>query len=123
MNYKHLVLCVVLAATAFNCKAQITVKANDPQITYMGRVDLRDTAAVLSWSGTTVKVNFEGTGISYRMRDERGDNFYNVLLDGKILKKEQLTAGDKFEHAITGLNAGKHTLELFKRTEWAMGKT
>ncbi|WP_183573458.1 SGNH/GDSL hydrolase family protein [Mucilaginibacter sp. X5P1] len=123
MNYKHLILCIALAVACFNCSAQITVKPNDPHIQYMGRVDLQDTAAVLSWSGTTVKINFEGTGISYKMRDERGDNFYNVLLDGKIIKKEQVTTDGRFEHEITGLNGGKHTLELFKRTEWAMGKT
>jgi len=123
MNYKYLILCIALATAGFNCSAQITIKSNDPHIQYMGRVNVQDTAAVLSWSGTTVKINFEGTGISYKMRDERGDNFYNVLLDGDIIRKEQVTIDGKSEHAITGLNSGKHTLELFKRTEWDKGKT
>jgi lysophospholipase L1-like esterase len=61
--------------------------------------------------------------ISYQMRDERGENFYNVLVDGKIIRKEQATVGGKFERSVTGLSAGKHTLELFKRTEWDKGKT
>jgi hypothetical protein len=90
MNYKHLILCFLIALS-LNCSAQVIVNANDPHIEYMGRVAMKDGAAVLSWSGTTVNINFIGTSISYKMHDERGDNYYNVLLDGKIIKKERET--------------------------------
>jgi len=122
MNYKHLILCFAIALS-LDCSAQVTIKANDPHIDYMGRVAIQDNAAVLSWSGTTVDINFEGTSISYKMRDERGDNYYNVLLDGKIIKKEHETADGVITQTIDGLTPGPHHLELFKRTEWAMGKT
>jgi len=122
MNYKHLILCFAITLS-FGCSAQVTIKANDPHIEYMGRVAMQDNAAVLSWSGTTVDINFEGTSISYKMRDERGDNYYNVLLDGKIIKKERETADEITTQTIDGLSPGAHHLELFKRTEWAMGKT
>lgn len=122
MNLKSFIF-VLTVAVSLQCSAQVFVKANDPNIHYMGRVDVQDTAAVLSWSGTSVQLNFKGTGIKYTMRDERGDNYYNILLDGKMLKAEHETNGGKIERAITGLKPGPHTLELFKRTEWAMGKT
>jgi len=123
MNYKHFILCIAIAILCANSNAQITVKANDPHIKYMGRVNMQDSATVLSWSGTSVKINFKGSGIKYNMRDERGDNYYNILLDGKIIKVEHETTGRIIQRAITGLTPGSHTLELFKRTEWAMGKT
>lgn len=122
MNIKVISFFLVLAM-GFKCQAQISVKANDPHIAYMGRVAVTDTAAVLSWSGTTVDINFEGTAISYKMRDERGDNYYNILLDGKIIKKEHEAANVIIRQTINGLSPGPHHLELFKRTEWAMGKT
>jgi hypothetical protein len=122
MNYKHLILCLALTLS-FGCSAQVIVKPTDPHIQYMGRIAMQDNAMVLSWSGTSVKINFEGTGISYKMRDERGDNYYNVLLDGKIIKKERETTNGIITQTIDGLTPGPHKLELFKRTEWAMGKT
>jgi len=122
MNLKYLIF-VLAIAIGLQCSAQVIIKANDPHIRYMGRVNVQDSAAVLSWSGTLVQINFKGSGIKYTMRDERGDNYYNILLDGKILKAEHETNGGKIQRSITGLTAGPHTLELFKRTEWAMGKT
>jgi len=122
MNYKHLILCFAIELS-FGCSAQVTVKANDPHIVYMGRIAMQDNATVLSWSGTTVDINFEGTSISYKMRDERGDNYYNVLLDGKVVKKERENANGIIMQTIDRLAPGTHHLELFKRTEWAMGKT
>lgn len=109
--------------SAFSCKAQIVIKPNDPHIQYMGRIVLSDTAAVLSWSGTNVTVNFNGTGIKYKLRDERGDNYYNIIVDGKITNVELEPKNKTTEYSISGLTPGKHTLDLFKRTEWAMGKT
>jgi hypothetical protein len=109
--------------SAFSCKAQIVIKPNDSRIQYMGRIALSDTAAVLSWSGTNITVNFDGTGIKYRLRDERGDNYYNIIVDGKITNVELEPKNKATEYSISGLTPGKHTLELFKRTEWAMGKT
>jgi hypothetical protein len=122
MNYRYLVLCAAIALT-LSCKAQVIIKSNDPHISYMGRVMMTDSAAVLSWSGTTVDVNFEGTGISYKLRDERSDNYYNILLDGKIIRKEHEPGSGIVIQTIDGLTPGPHHLELFKRTEWQMGKT
>lgn len=108
---------------SLSCVAQTTIKFNDPHIHYMGRVAMRDSAAELSWSANSIKINFSGTGVSATLRDERSDNNYNVIIDGKVISKLH-PEKDKKEYVLApGLPAGKHTLELFKRTEWAMGKT
>jgi lysophospholipase L1-like esterase len=101
----------------------VVLKSNDKHLHYMGRVDMQANRAVLSWSGSSVKFNFKGTGARALLQDEAGNNFYNVIVDGQISQKIQL---DREKHLYTlaaNLPVGKHTIELFKLTEWAMGKT
>ncbi|MDB4904855.1 MAG: celE 1 [Mucilaginibacter sp.] len=122
MNYKHLIFSLLIAVS-FNCAAQTIIKANDTHIHYMGRIAMTDSTAELSWPASSIKVNFIGTEIRAILKDERSDNNYNVIVDNKVvsvlhplqIKKEYVLA--------VGLSAGKHTLELFKRTESNMGKT
>ena len=120
MRYFLLSLALI---TVFSCKAQIIIKANDPHIRYSGRIAFTDSAAVLSWSGSSIKINFEGTDLAFKMRDE-GDNYFTEIFDGKIIGAIHSEANAKdLTHHLSGLTSGAHTLELFKRTEWAMGKT
>jgi len=122
MKYRYL-FSIVCLVYSLQCSAQVIVKANDPHIHYMGRVAMRDSAAELTWSATSVKINFSGTGVKAILKDERSDNNYDVIIDGRVVsilhpektKKDYILASD--------LPYGKHRLELFKRTEWAMGKT
>lgn len=121
---KNFLLLFLTLLTARFTSAQVLIKANDPHIHYMGRVNISNpNAAVLAWPGTSVKVNFTGTCIKFITRDELGKNYYNVILDGKVKgifhdeSKEQITS------TICNLKPGKHSLELFKRSEWIMGKT
>ena len=106
------------------CRAQESMlSARDPHIHYMGRVIMQKNVAQLSWSATTVKIAFSGTGIKASLKDERGDNYLKVIVDGKVIKDLH---PDTIQHTYTlveNLSAGKHTLELFKRTEWDRGKT
>ena len=122
MKPKYFIL-LLASAIGFKSRAQVIVKAGDPHIHYMGRVAFQDSVAVLSWSGTSVKINFVGDGISFRLRDERGDNYFEEILDGKIVRVVHPTTDGTIAYALGGLTSGPHTLELFKRTEWAMGKT
>ncbi|SHL95123.1 SGNH/GDSL hydrolase family protein [Mucilaginibacter sp. OK098] len=108
---------------SLNCAAQTVIKNNDPHIRYSGRIAMRDTAAELSWSANSIKINFTGTGVSATLKDERSDNNYNVIVDGKVVSILHPEMAKKDYVLAFGLPAGKHTLELFKRTEWAMGKT
>jgi len=122
MSFKNLLWSVFLFVS-FNGTAQVTIKANNPHIRYEGRIAMTDSTAELSWPATSLKINFMGTSISAMLADERSDNNYNVIIDNKVvsvfhplqIKKEYVLANN--------LPVGKHTLELFKRTESNMGKT
>jgi lysophospholipase L1-like esterase len=122
MYYKHFFFIACLSVS-FNCFAQSIIKATDPHIRYSGRIAMTDSTAELSWSATSVKINFSGTNIKAIMSDERSDNNYNVIVDGKVISILHPVQAKKEYVLAEGLPAGKHTLELFKRTEWAMGKS
>jgi hypothetical protein len=122
MYLKSLLIGLFVAAS-FQCTAQIIVKANDPHIHYMGRVAMSDSTAELSWSANSITINFYGTGVNALLKDERADNNYNVIVDGKVVSIVHPDQTKKEYTLVSGLSARKHSLELFKRTEWAMGKT
>ena len=106
------------------CKAQQSIiKSNDPHIHYMGRVMVKDSTAMLSWSGTAVKINFNGTGVKAVLKDEKGENTFNVIVDGKVTGIIHPDTSEQAYTLVAGLPAGEHSLELYKRTEWAMGRT
>jgi hypothetical protein len=103
--------------------AQQTIKSNDAHIHYVGRVAVKEAATELMWTGSAVKINFNGTGVKAVLKDERGENTYNVIVDNKVVGIIHPDSARQSYTLITGLTPGNHQLELFKRTEWAMGKT
>lgn len=115
-------LFLLLVLSAKFAAAQTTVKFNDVHLHYMGRIQMTDTAAVLAWSGSSVKINFNGEGISFTTLDERADNYLIEILDGEVIGTIHEAKVKKNRNNIIGLAKGNHTLELFKRTEWTMGK-
>ena len=70
----------IIVQTAF---AQNIIKSNDPHIHYMGRVKVNADSAELSWSGNSVTINFNGTGVSALLRDQSGINYFKVISMGK----------------------------------------
>jgi hypothetical protein len=122
MKYPKLILLLFATATLY-ANAQTTIKATDPHLHYMGRTAMQGDAMILSWSGNSVDINFSGSSISANLKDENGINTYTVILDGNVLQVLHPDQTKNDYTLATGLSAGKHHLELFKRTEWAMGKT
>jgi len=122
MRIKYL-LTLFIAASGFISQAQsVIIRSHDPHIKYMGRVVMQDEATELAWPGTSASINFKGTGVKVTLKDERGGNFINVIIDGKVVSVLQPDSVQKEYTLASGLPAGNHTLELFKRTEWTMGK-
>lgn len=123
MSYRYLFLSIVIVS-ALNCKAQQTlIKNNDPHIRYAGRIAKTDSTAELSWSGSSITINFTGTEISGVLKDERADNTYDIIVDNKVISVLRPDPIKKEYKFADNLPNTKHTLQLFKRTEWAMGKT
>ncbi|NOW95163.1 SGNH/GDSL hydrolase family protein [Mucilaginibacter sp. SG564] len=119
------VVLFLIFAIGLSCAdAQIAVfKSKDPHIRYTGRINMTDGAAELYWTGSSVKINFSGTGASVLLRDERGENYFTVIVDGKVANTIHLDSTKRVYTLVEGLPAGAHSVELFKRTEWEMGKT
>lgn len=113
-----------LSAFFLNAEAQKKlIKFNDPRITYEGRTIYQAEAAVLSWPGASVKINFTGSGISAVLKDQDTSNYYQIILDEKPVGILHPDTSKKVYQLVSNLSNRKHSVELFKRTEWDKGKT
>jgi len=99
-------------------EARTFIPYNHTQIQYEGRVGVKTDAAELYWPGTTLRINFQGTGVDALLKDEKGQNFYNVIIDGKNIQRLKLDTTKRFYSLAKDLSPGKHTLELFKITQY-----
>lgn len=120
---KKITLLLLLAGLCLKAFTQNIIKANDPHIHYTGRIQQQGDAAILSWSGNSASINFTGSGVKALLKDESGENFLKVIIDGKVLPDITVDSIQKTYTLASGLKKGKHHLELFKRTEWVFGKT
>lgn len=121
---KALLTILFLSAFFYGATAQSPlIRFDDASITYSGRTGFKTDAAELYWSGASVKINFSGEGLSAVLKDQDTSNYYQVIVDEKIVGKLHPDTSKKVYELVTGLSAGKHALELFKRTEWDKGKT
>lgn len=102
---------------------QKEIAFNDPNLYYQGRILYRDSAAELSWPGTSITINFKGTSISAVMKDSDTANYYNVIVDRKYITKIHTDPVKQTYVLAKKLKNKKHSVQLFKRTEWDKGKT
>lgn len=124
-NYKTLLLFIALSAV-YSCsekgQSYIVAHYDNPAIAYSGRLDTsRDKGAELRWSGSSIKFNFEGEAIEAIMDDEQGDNYYNVIIDDGSPFIFRPDTSKQSSWLAKDLAKGKHSIEIFKRTEWDRG--
>lgn len=118
-----LIATVLFSYSCSNNEALLVPHA-DPQIKYSGRIDtLNDEGAELFWSGSSIKLNFEGESISAMLKDESGDNYYNIMVDNKEPTILRIDTTKSYHPIASGLSKGEHTVEIFRRTEWDRGKS
>ena len=100
------------------------IAPDDKHLQTTGRIDDRDPARpVLSWPGTQIAGTFTGTSLAIVLDDERGQNFYNVFLDGDT-KRPIILQADKGQQSYVvanGLAPGAHSFLITRRTEGAEG--
>jgi hypothetical protein len=99
------------------------VKNDNQKIRYCGRIDIKDSATIMSWTGSSVLFNFHGNSVKAELGDEDGNNFFDVIIDGKVLKQLHLKKGKNEYTICEGLKNTDHSVELFKITEAAFGRT
>lgn len=102
------------------------VAADDKRLLYTGRIDFSDKKAPrLSWPGSSIKANFTGNYLELVLDDQKGKNFFNVIVDGENIHPHVLQAaqGEKSYWISSSLGEGEHSLEIYKRTEGSEGST
>ncbi|OJU25940.1 MAG: hypothetical protein BGN92_10905 [Sphingobacteriales bacterium 41-5] len=93
------------------------VPFDDNHIQYEGRIEHKTDAAYLYWPGSTVRIKFNGTAIKVLLKDFNGQNYFNVIIDGVVVKKIRIDSVKKMYLLADSLEPGVHTIALFKRTQ------
>lgn len=95
----------------------------DPLVRYVGRFDRADEAGPrCAWSASTVAVTISGGSLSVKLK-ESGKDFWQVVVNGEAASVIELQPGEHVYPVVANLPAGRHTVELVKRTEASVGVT
>ncbi|WP_205958029.1 SGNH/GDSL hydrolase family protein [Flavivirga algicola] len=103
----------------------MSINHTDKNIVYEGRIgkNADHTAQEIYWSGSSIKINFEGTTVKAILKDENGKNYFNVIIDGTKFDTLSLNPEKNTYTLAKDLPSGKHSVELTKRNEWTYGTT
>jgi hypothetical protein len=102
----------------------VLVAWDDPHILAMGRINTQGPEdAILYWPGTSLTIRFRGEKAEALLEDERGDNYYDVVIDGGNPRLLRMDSVKRWYLLTDSLPEGEHTLQIFKRSEWTRGHT
>ena len=120
-----IIFSLLLSISACQPEIEITyLEADSPFVRYTGRINDQDPKApVIYWSGSEMEVRFRGDSLKIILDDERGKNYFNIIIDGDSLQYIMLDSGRHTYLLAAGLTDQFHKIELIKRTEWDRGKT
>lgn len=94
----------------------------EPGIHWVGRYDDSNPAQIrMGWSNAGLVARFDGTGATVRMDDP--SHYFTVVVDGMVQPTLSTSPGVQDYVVASGLPAGEHTLELYRRTEGSFGPT
>lgn len=125
----HIFKCFIAVFLLIGCKTLkidpnlVVVKPTNKNIVYQGRIGEKELVKEIYWSGSSMKINFEGTSVKVILNDENGTNYFNIIIDGIPVEVLHLKKGKHTYVLAENLSKGKHTIELTKRNEWTYGKT
>ncbi len=123
IKFLTIALFIVVAACSKRNDTPKFIPANNDNLEYMGRVTHTDSVSELYWSGSSVAIKFKGVGIKALIKDEKGNNYFNIIIDGDSIVLLHPDSTKKMYILASGLPLDTHTVQLFKRTEWTQGKT
>jgi len=66
---------------------------------------------------------FSGRNAAIQLKDEKGENYLNVVVDGGEPSVVKLDSLKHWYEIATDLPKGEHTLSIYKRSEWDHGAT
>lgn len=101
-----------------------TITPSHKKIKAEGRVAIaKDGTAEVYWPGSGFTTTFKGTGISVDLKDERGYNYFNVIIDDSLTGCILISRKKTTYILAAGLRDTIHTVQLLKRADWFRGKT
>ena len=110
-----LILILSIILTSCSNENELFIPYSNAEIEYWGRIDSTSVdAAQLSWSGTFIKMNFEGESIQALLKDETGNNYYNVIIDNDSVSILRPGTTKQYYEVASNLSKGKHSIERGK---------
>ena len=98
----------------------LTISADNANIHYQGRFDLRNPAEpIFDWSGVVIEAKFTGSSIAALL--ESGHNIFNVSIDAKT-QILTTTPEESLYLLAENLTPGDHHVRIVKRTEAQVGR-
>ena len=122
-NYLQFSILILILAACNHSGSQKFISADNGNIALIGRFDLTDkTSPVFMYSGSVIRTVFSGTSIEVLLKDDSLRNMFNVIIDDSLFV---LTANnpDGTYKLAGNLEDRKHSLEIYRRTEWHGGNT
>ncbi len=123
MRLKFFTIIILFAFAGCKSPEEKFVDFNNDKLEYMGRVGFEDSCSVIYWSGSSVEIQFSGTNLKALLEDEKGKNYFNVIVDDDSVSILYLDTTKRYYTLVSELKPGKHSVKLFKRTEWSRGET
>jgi hypothetical protein len=120
---KKLICILFVVLVSADVYSATTITADDPNLQYTGRIDFSNPLSpILSWSGSSVIANFQGTSLQAIIND-MGDNYFYSIIDDGTPNMINCSWGQHTYTIATGLSDTTHKIELYKRTEGINGHT
>jgi len=102
----------------------VEVSPLDEHLRYIGRFDTSDPVGPrCDWSASTVTLAFEGSALNVRLKEDSGNNEYEVVVDGSSTGQIITKSGANLYSVFHADKSGTHTVALVKRTEAFCGVT
>ncbi len=106
--------------------ARNIIKPDNLKFNYTGRIDFTEkNAPKLFWPGTYIDASFTGTSVKILFDDLRGENYYNIFIDGNFSDPVIIDCDSGFfvYPIVKDLKDTIHTIKIFRRTEGFSGRT
>lgn len=122
---KCLLFFLIPALLIFQFSCKVERKISDlplDSIQYNGRIGFENPGvAAIYWPGSSVKTRFIGSSLKAVLKDQRGHNYFNVIIDDDSVYRLRIDSVKKDYTIISGLPYGEHTVELYRLTDWNDG--
>jgi lysophospholipase L1-like esterase len=108
--------------TANAASAKKSVDVDDPRIVLLGQIDTGNPKHPrLGYPGTGLLLRFQGSSLELQLTSDSATSALTVVIDHGAPALQMLRQGDQGLVLASGLDAGPHIVEVYKRTETWQG--